>query len=188
MKKLVLPFVLSMAVLLTSCGQHTVKGGSSSKSLNVPNIKVTSASINKDGKLLTQTAATNAKGGNKSPQVSWDAVSGAACYAVCMFDTDADWLHWFVAGIQKTSLELGEYTNKNQYVGPYPPLGTGAHHYQIEVFALKQAPEGQIGIMDSTNLYSNIVKKLDEAGGKPGNILAIGSVVGTYENGDNTTN
>lgn len=187
MKKVFLPLLLLVSVLFSSCAQHTAKSGSSSESLNVPNIKVTSASVNKDGKLLTQTAAANAKGSNKSPQVSWDAVSGAACYAVCMFDTDANWLHWFVAGIQKNSLELGEYTKKDQYVGPYPPSGTGAHHYKIEVFALKQAPGSKIGNMDSANSYGDIIKKLDTAGGAPGNILARGSVVGTYANGDNTT-
>lgn len=187
MKKVCILCVVLLMTVLTSCQSKFVDAD-----LNVPKITVTSTSINSDGRLLTESAADKSPnsplGSNKSPQLSWDAVEGASCYAVCMFDEDANWLHWLVTDIQKTSLQAGEYTAKNQYVGPYPPKIVGRHHYRIEVFALKQEPDKVSGKMDSSESYKTIVDSLNVVGGRTDNILARGNIIGTYANGDTTVN
>lgn len=186
MRKSCIIGVIIMMGLFSSCHSK-----SADVQLDVPEITVTSSSIDQDEKLLTETAADRSPneplGNNKSPQLSWDAVDGASCYAVCMFDTDANWLHWFVTDIQRTSLEEGEYTAKEQYIGPYPPKTAGRHHYKIEVFALKKEPDKLSAKMNTFNKYQTIVDSLNVEGKMSDNILARGSIVGTYANGDNTT-
>lgn len=200
MKKIALFVLAAVAGLMcfTSCKQPTPNAGtksgpdaamsgqkSATSQMQVQKITVTSSSIDKSGKLLTETAADKEiepPGSNKSPQLSWNAVDGAAGYAVSMYDDDAGWLHWFASGIKATSLSLGEYTDKEHYVGPYPPRSSGKHHYRIEVFALKQMPTEQIADVDADCNYNNLVKKLNQVGGKTDNILARGYIVGIYEN------
>jgi phosphatidylethanolamine-binding protein (PEBP) family uncharacterized protein len=108
-------------------------------------ISLSSASVTRDGKLLTLCAADKSPnkplGENQSPELSWKPVAGAGSYAVVMFDTDASWLHWLVTGITSTALSLGSYTDPASYVGPYPPAMAGRHHYHIIVFALKAKPD-----------------------------------------------
>lgn len=154
-----------------------------------PVITVTSQSITADGRLLTACANgknTKPKGENLSPQLTFTPVEGAAVYAVLMFDTDANWLHMAVWDVTETTLKAGRFADKKQYVGPYPPKGTGDHHYVIEVFALKAAPDKVAAKMNASNKYEKIVKSLDVAGGQEGNILLRGSVTGLYRHGDNT--
>lgn len=158
--------------------------------LNVPGIKITSSSIDKDGKLMTECAADQSPnqplGKNKSPQLSWNEVEGASLYAVCMFDEDANWLHWMVSDVAAASLKAGKYTAKDQYIGPYPPKFAGRHRYRIDVFALRKEPDKIAGKMDTINRYQTIVSGLNTENKKPDNILAMGTIVGTYANGDNT--
>lgn len=199
-KVLLLALAATVGLLfLTSCKQTSTDVGTKSapktmssqqksavSKIQVKKITVTSSSIDQSGKLSTQTAASNntnnPPGSNKSPQVSWNAVNGAAGYVVCMYDDDAGWMHWFVSDIKTTSLNLGAYTDKEHYVGPYPPRGSGKHHYHIEVFALKQLPTESVADVDASINYDRLVKKLNQLDGKADNILARGYVVGTYEN------
>ncbi|MDR0292883.1 MAG: hypothetical protein LBH95_01870 [Oscillospiraceae bacterium] len=154
--------------------------------LNVPQIAVSSDSVDETGKLLTETAAdrkpNNPLGSNQSPHLAWDAVDGAAYYAVCMFDESANWLHWLVLDTEKTELAQGEYTSRNEYVGPYPPQNSGQHHYRIEVFALKQATDHLILKLDAKHSYSDIARYLNRSGNGENNIVARGYVMGIYEN------
>lgn len=160
--------------------------------LDVKQIQVSSTSITKEGKLLTATAANkktnNPPGLNASPQVSWEEVEGADYYVVCMFDEDANWLHWFKDDINSdiTSLEQGEVTEHTYYVGPYPPKSAGRHQYRIEVFAIKQRPNGVIGKLNKTNSYKAIVEHLNQVGNNSDNIIARGYVTGSYQYGDDT--
>lgn len=127
---------------------------------------------------------TNTKNGtNRSPQLSWDAVDGASCYAVYMVDTGttgvSSWMHW-KSLTEETSLPAG-WAPKEEYVGPYPPEGT--HVYEILVFAMKQPPEKLKGAFDNSN------EKLLEAfkvmdGEEGGNIIACGHIKGTYTHGE----
>jgi len=186
--KRVIVVLLAFCVLMlnTSCSSRKFED----LSLDVPEITVSSNSIDEAGRLLTETAAdkspNNPLGGNQSPGMTWEAVEGAAYYAVCMFDEDANWLHWLVLDIEKTELEQGEYTSHSDYVGPYPPQSAGQHHYRIEVFALKQATDNLFLKLDTTQSYSDIVKYLNRSGNGENNILARGYIVGTYANGDVT--
>ena len=140
-----------------------------------PILLVSSESITADGRLLTVTAANRnpnrPKGENQSPQLTFSAVEDATCYVIVMFDTKAKWLHALVTDVTETELAQGAYTNTKQYIGPYPPKGTGSHPYRIEVFALKAAPDKVTGKMNAKNSYEKIVSSLDTANGEEGNIL-----------------
>lgn len=152
--------------------------------------QVTSQSITEDGRLITLCAANRSpnkpRGENQSPQLSFAPVEGATCYAIYMFDITANWLHMAVVGVTETELPLGAYTDSKQYIGPYPPKGTGDHRYVIEVFALKSIPDKVAGKMNASNKYDKIVASLDLAGGQEGNILWRGTIECLYRNGDNT--
>jgi phosphatidylethanolamine-binding protein (PEBP) family uncharacterized protein len=153
--------------------------------LDVPTITVTSDSIDESGKLLIETTADKSPndplGSNQSPQLAWDAVDGAAYYAVCMFDEDANWLHWLVLDIEETELSQGAYTSHSEYVGPYPPANSGAHNYRIEVFALEQATDNLSLKLDTQQSYSEIVRYLNRSGNGESNILARGYISGSFE-------
>jgi len=99
-------------------------------------------------------------GSDVSPALSWSGVpSNAQSLAITMFDPDAGhdgWWHWAVVDIPAatTSLAQGagsgglpdgarhlENSNGNaSYHGPCPPAGSGAHHYQITLWALGEKP------------------------------------------------
>ncbi len=184
MRKILVVSILVLALVLSACGKFE------DAPLEVPEMKLTSESINNEGKLLTATAAdkgsNNPTGENQSPQLAWEAVEGAAAYAVCMFDEDANWLHWFTT-VQETELAQGRDTDHSVYVGPYPPKALGRHNYRIEVFALQEATGKLPGKMDARNTYADIVKGINaKADGQQGNVLARGHIIGTYQNGDNT--
>jgi phosphatidylethanolamine-binding protein (PEBP) family uncharacterized protein len=173
----------AMSLVLPGCDTGTAGG------ITVPVFTVTSSSINSTtGKLLTATASVTAspKGSNQSPQLSWDAVPDAACYAIFMVDESAGhWLHWRAIIANKTSLVQGESISGAQYEGPYPP-DNNDHNYRIEVFALKQDPGtaiAAIGIFNYENNYTNMVNQLNAIGGGD-NIIARGHIIGKYKNGD----
>jgi len=176
--------LLSSILLFTGCGGSTF----SDAVLDVPTIAVTSTSIVKE-KLLTAVAADSGRnkprGENQSPALSWETVEGANYYAVCMLDESANWLHFLVTDITATELEQGTYTEAKTYVGPYPPKGSGAHTYRIEVFAIKKQPNYPLDQIDKKISYSGLVNHLNQVGDHSDNILARGYVTGTYENGDN---
>lgn len=180
--------VLCIGMTLASCGN----GEFEDLELDVPQITVTSLSISAEGKLLTKTAANknpnNPKGENKSPHAEWGSVDGAACYAVVIFDTTANWLHMFIPVINGTEIEEGKFTATSDYIGAYPPKNSGTHEYRIEVFALKEKPHNLVFIIDKKQSYKDIVKALDRKNARDGNILARGYIIATYSHGDNTAN
>jgi phosphatidylethanolamine-binding protein (PEBP) family uncharacterized protein len=172
-----LAVLLAMNLVLAACDTGTTDNNGTT----VPTITVTSSSINSNGRLLTTTALA---GSNQSPQLSWSAVSGAACYAIFMVDESAGyWLHWRATNVNKTDLAQGETISGAQYKGPYPPH-TYDHNYRIEVFALRQAPGTSIGTFDDENNYANMVNQLNAIGGGD-NIAGRGHIIGKYKNGDN---
>jgi phosphatidylethanolamine-binding protein (PEBP) family uncharacterized protein len=154
--------------------------------LDVPEIAVSSDSIDAAGGLLIETGAdkkpNNSLGRNQSPQLTWEAVDGAAYYAVCMFDESAHWLHWLVLDLEKTELMQGAYTSRSDYIGSYPPANSGRHTYRIEVFALKRATDKVILKLDEKQSYLEIIRYLNRSGNGESNIIARGYVIGTYEN------
>ena len=128
---------------------------------------------------------TNTENGqNRSPQLAWDPVPGAECYAVYMVDTTVEnWLHWKSGGITETSLPEG-WAPADEYIGPYPPGGT--HTYDIYVFALKKPLEQLKGAFNSSNpvFLQKTLPSLDIADDdESGNVLACGRISGTYTKG-----
>lgn len=123
------------------------------------------------------------KGSNKSPQLQWNAVDGAALYVIIMDDPDAgDWMHWKSDNVTETNLDEG-WAPSSDYVGPYPPSGS-THTYEIYVVALKAPVERVKGTLDGQNLkFEENFKALDtDADGNSGNIIAIGRISGTFTN------
>ena len=181
-----------LSVLISGCGTGkpdssagTPDTGSASSGSAV-NISVTSDSLTSDGKWLTAICSTRANppGFNLSPQLSWDRVDGAECYAVYMVDNSAGyWLHWIAKNVKETELPTGAELEESSYIGPYPPSGT--HEYEVIVYALKKAPEKYPGTFDSNSVsLSMIESELDTAGGVSGNIIGKGSIKGTVTVGE----
>ena len=144
---------------------------------SLPAITLTSEDLH-DGVWDADITKTS-KGSNRSPQLSWEPVAGASCYAVYMVDTTANyWLHWKSLNISETSLAAGAASG-TEYVGPYPPSGT--HEYEIRVYALKEAAEEDQSRFDSGNSkFEQIIAGLDQNSSGAGNVLAYGTLSGTY--------
>ncbi|HHY64586.1 MAG TPA: hypothetical protein GX501_06020 [Clostridiaceae bacterium] len=162
------------------------KGNANKAEPVVVTINVTSESLTSDGKWLTVINSTKGRpaGSNLSPQLSWDEVEGASCYAVYMFDNSARyWLHWLAKNVTETTLPLGAELEDSKYEGPYPPSGT--HEYEVIVYALKEAPAEYPGSFDNSNAsVEAIEEKLDTANGLSGNIIGKGSITGTVTVGE----
>jgi hypothetical protein len=96
-------------------------------------------------------------GGNISPALSWSGVpTEAKSLAITMFDPDAHggWWHWQVLDMPISAMALprgaggkhgalpdgahqhGNSNGNESYDGPCPPAGSGAHHYEITLWAL----------------------------------------------------
>lgn len=147
--------------------------------------KVTSASVNEEGVLKSDCTFFKAapKGENLSPELSWDMVEGAACYAIYMYDADAlNFLHWRLADVTDTSIKEGAITSETMYIGPFPPEGT--HHYQIIVYALKHAPQFYTGELGKRADVTAIEDNLDIVDGEPGNVVKVGLVDCTVTRGE----
>lgn len=117
---------------------------------------VRSAAFEDGAALPRRFAMPMAGGDNVSPPVSWAGVPEAArSFVVTMIDRHPQakgFVHWAVVGISPNvrALEEGaspdwlppgahELVNgfgRAGYGGPQPPLGTGAHEYELTVWAL----------------------------------------------------
>ena len=145
----------------------------------LPVINVSSSSL-VNGIWDTKISNT-ASGENISPELTWDAVDGAAQYVVVMIDSS--WLHMDVFTTETSLAEgaIGRGSRGEQYVGPYPPAGT-THTYSVFVFALKGEP-GKVPLaFDSgSNSIFKIFDGLNaDADGNTGNVLAYGRLDGNF--------
>ncbi|MBP5655441.1 MAG: hypothetical protein J6X33_07990 [Clostridiales bacterium] len=120
---------------------------------------------------------------NLSPDLSWDAVDGASCYALLMIDHVAwNWVHWYSL-TDKTHVGSGEFSGKDQgYAGPIPE---DAHEYTVYVVALRTEPANGFFQVDTTaygedkdGMFTRLNKGTD---GKAGNILSYGVVKGIFD-------
>jgi Raf kinase inhibitor-like YbhB/YbcL family protein len=128
-----------------------------------------------------------------SPPVRWNAVEGAAAYALIVEDPDAKQIkpftHWLAWNIPATTTELPEGLQEQLrltepegvlqgandrgspgYFGPRPPEGDPPHHYHFQVFALDKPLDLPPGA-DRNQLLSAM----------QGHVLAKGELVGTYQ-------
>jgi Raf kinase inhibitor-like YbhB/YbcL family protein len=96
-------------------------------------------------------------GQNVSPALAWSgAPAGTKSLVLTMIDMDvkpALWSHWIVVDLPPTSTGLaqgvktlpapakGVASNFGEatYDGPCPPKGSGVHHYQFTIWAMKAA-------------------------------------------------
>ena len=124
------------------------------------------------------------KGSNKSPQLEWSAVDGAALYVIIMVDPDGmDFIHWKSDNVTETKLDEG-WAQSSDYIGPYPPSGS-THTYEIYVAALKAPVEGvnEAFCLGRNLKFEENFKALDiDAEGNSGNIIAVGRISGTFSN------
>ncbi len=165
-----------------SSASATESDKKTSEEPEVKSMNVTSSSIDDDGMLALRCAkkGENDEARNLSPQLSWDAVDGAACYAVYMFDESANsWIHWKVTDLSKTSLDEGEITRG--YKGPYPPAGE-YHTYSIFVYALRNTPDEYDKSFDVGGKRTDVEEKLDTYEDKFGNVITSGYISGKYKN------
>lgn len=107
----------------------------------------------------TKCARREVKGGqNVSPPLVWtDIPRGVTSFAIAMVDRHPnanDWVHWLVANIPPATREIRERASRVRdemppgalefrnsfgdigYGGPQPPRGSGAHVYEITLYAL----------------------------------------------------
>lgn len=121
------------------------------------------------------------RGSNQSPQLSWEPVEGASCYAIYMVDINMHYfIHWVSSDVTETELPLG-WAKETEYVGPYPPDG-GTHTYDVYVIALKNPVERLKGGLNSiTQKMQDFIDSTDtDADGNTGNIIAIGHLSGDF--------
>ena len=153
-------------------------------------LEVDGSKVYKDNLPLIEVTSDNAntgewdvdiglKEGNLSPELTWDEVDGAGCYAVFMIDVSTTtWLMWYVV-VDTTHFDKGRYTDSTEYVGPYPP---GAHDFIVYVVALKDVPK--ISSYPLDQITGDIDDKLNvlntDTEGNTGNVLAYGYIKATY--------
>lgn len=157
---------LLCTLLLTGCGGEE-------QLADDQNIVISSADL-KDGE-WNEVITNTDFGGNKSPQLSWNAIDGAGCYAIIMIDPDGNnWLHWIETDIRQNDIPTG-YSSSDKYIGPYPPGGT--HHYIIYVYALKEPRNVTSARFDQG---SNNIDLIQDELMEGENCLGYGMIEGTY--------
>ena len=163
-----------MILMLTACAASEEQEDTD---MSAQNITITSSDL-KDG-VWNEEITNTSYGSNASPQLSWNEVDGASCYAVVMVDPDGfNWLHWIETDVELTDLPQG-FSAEDKYVGPYPPFGT--HHYKVYVYALKEArsvPSAKFN--RGGNDISIIAEELSKSDSGESNCLGWGMLDGTY--------
>ena len=140
---------------------------------------VTSNSL-KDG-YWDEITANTVSGQNLSPDLSWEPVEGASCYAIYMVDINTHYfLHWVQGDITETSLAQG-FAGSKYYIGMYPPPGD-THVYNIYVLALKNPVDRVKGSVNGISpKFPDFIKALDtDKDGNTGNIISVGKISGKF--------
>ena len=125
--------------------------------------------------------ANTVDGQNASPDLSWEPVEGASCYAVYMVDLNTHYfLHWVQGDITETSLPQG-FAGTKYYIGMYPPAGS-THVYNVYVFALKNPVERVKGSVNGISpKFPEFITALDtDKDGNTGNIISVGKISGKF--------
>jgi Raf kinase inhibitor-like YbhB/YbcL family protein len=131
-------------------------------------------------------------GASASPTLKWKNVPRKTVQlALIVQDPDArgrTFVHWVIWGLDPKAGQIVEETvpagavqganslGKPGYLGPCPPPGSAAHHYQFTLYALSQAPQVAAGATAAT-LRAAI----------KGHVLAKARLVGTFARPGGTT-
>jgi Raf kinase inhibitor-like YbhB/YbcL family protein len=132
------------------------------------------------------------EGESISPSLNWENIPSATRELVLVCeDPDAPKstpvVHWIVYSISPTAMGLPEglpisaqitggarqgknYSGKEGYIGPMPPLGHGVHHYHFQLFALDQPMR-----------FSEAPDRDTLLNAMQDHVLAQGELIGTYE-------
>ena len=118
-------------------------------------MELTSSTFQNNELMPTATASDRCGGDNMSPDLQWrDIPDTARSLALVVHDPDAPrdggFYHWIVVDIPPTIIEIaagGGFARPAReiatadgmlagYMGPCPPVGHGAHHYNFTLYAL----------------------------------------------------
>ena len=125
--------------------------------------------------------ANTVNGRNLSPDLAWEPVEGASCYAIYMVDINTHYfLHWVQGDITETSLAQG-FAGSKYYIGMYPPAGS-THVYNVYVIALKNPVERVKGSVNGISpKFPDFITALDtDKDGNTGNIISVGRISGKF--------
>ncbi len=151
------------------------------KDTGIPCFPIISEDLNEG--VWDDAIAKTTGGLNQSPQLAWEPVEGAACYVIYMVDTGVmDFMHWISNNVTETELPRG-WAPAGEYIGPYPPAFE-THTYDIYVLALREPVENLKSVFNAANVFfaKNVLYLNEPAEGISGNILAYGTLSGTYTN------
>jgi hypothetical protein len=121
-------------------------------------------------------------GGNVAPELHWsDAPAGTKSFALLVHDPDAPtggsgWWHWVIYNLPASATSIPEGGKvpsgavegttdfgKPGYGGPCPPAGSGDHHYNFTLYALKvdhlDIPAGATAAFVGYNVVGNAIGK-----------------------------
>jgi hypothetical protein len=155
-----------------------------SKTVEAAAFTLTSSAFKNNGTIPEKYSfnAMGCTGQNVSPPLEWKNVpAGTKSLALMVHDPDAPtgsgWWHWVVynipadatslpegvtaATLPKGAMEGNTDFGKPGWGGPCPPPGSGKHHYQFSLFALKidkiEVPPGASPAMIGFNAKANAI-------------------------------
>jgi len=154
-------------------------------------MELSSANVVPGAPLATAQVKSGCGGENRSPALAWSGAPQATqSFAITVFDPDAHggWWHWIALdipasvhglaegagsgeGMPRGAVQLSNDFNDPQYDGPCPPEGSGAHHYEITLWALPDA-QAPLAANASTARVENYLES---------HALAHAQLVGTFE-------
>jgi len=151
-------------------------------------MELSSPDIHEGSPISKEQVYTRCGGQNVSPALAWSgAPAGTKSFAVTAIDHNVppnDWSHWIVIDIPPNTTRMGKDATLPQgaravmtdfgdagYGGPCPPPGSGAHHYEFTVWALR-APTVQLPAHAHAKEIAAVLQR---------NALAKASITGTYQ-------
>lgn len=151
-------------------------------------MELTSPDIREGAPIAKEQVYTRCGGQNVSPALAWSgAPAGTKSFAITAIDHNVppnDWSHWVVVDIPPNTTSLAKGASlpagahavvtdfgRAGYGGPCPPPGSGVHHYEFAVWALR-TPTVQMPAHATAKEIAAFLQK---------DALAKASITGTYQ-------